>query len=303
MRLVEFLTVAACAVALTGGCHDGATPQGQRDDSHPARIAVALLEVPTTLVIPWWSRIETSFLHDALVASLVRSGALDVVERTRIDAILAEQKLTRDAFTDPANAARLGKLLGADYLVVGTLVDASVSRGGAPIPYTGRSEQSVDARVAFDFRVIGVETGVAIVAGRAEGNAAERSVETGDSRRLWEAAQEYAAADFTAQVVDAVAPITVASIDGDVLRLDGAAAERVDVGEAFEIYPARRRRAVDGPPVVVGRAEVTSVGEEGARARITERVGEVRAGMTLRRPLPAPPLPPEARSDPAERRW
>lgn len=56
-----------------------------------------------------------------VVASrLEQSGMFDLIERSRLDAVLAELELSQDAKFDPAQAAKIGKLLGAKQLVLGS---------------------------------------------------------------------------------------------------------------------------------------------------------------------------------------
>jgi TolB-like protein len=56
-----------------------------------------------------------------LVSRFAGSGVVDVVERDALESLLLEQQLTVDGLTEPRTAARAGRLLGADYLVVGEL--------------------------------------------------------------------------------------------------------------------------------------------------------------------------------------
>src|SRR5205085_3884165 len=63
-----------------------------------------------------------------------------VVERTQLQQLLQEQNLGREGRVDPQTLARIGRLIGARYMVTGTLFD---NRG--------------DVRV--DTRIFDVETG------------------------------------------------------------------------------------------------------------------------------------------------
>lgn len=56
-----------------------------------------------------------------LVSRFQGSGAVQVVERRALEVLLVEQQLTVDGLTDPRTAARAGRLLGADWLIVGEL--------------------------------------------------------------------------------------------------------------------------------------------------------------------------------------
>lgn len=59
-------------------------------------------------------------LTQMLINDLVGTPEVKVVERTDLQAILDELKLGHSAVTDPKTAARVGRLLGAEWLVLGT---------------------------------------------------------------------------------------------------------------------------------------------------------------------------------------
>jgi TolB-like protein len=79
---------------------------------------------------------------DMLRTDLVRSGKVTVVERDRIDAVRQELALQQDAAVDPATAAQLGKLVGAEEVVLG-----AVHANGD--------------QIRIDARFVTVETGIA----------------------------------------------------------------------------------------------------------------------------------------------
>jgi TolB-like protein len=61
-------------------------------------------------------------LRDMLVTDLARVSKVKVVERSRLNAILAEHKLAQGGFIDPRTAVRLGKGLAAKSLLTGSYV-------------------------------------------------------------------------------------------------------------------------------------------------------------------------------------
>jgi len=58
-------------------------------------------------------------IADLLIGDLAAGANIRVVERDRIQALLDEQKLTRDGHIDQETAVRLGKLLGARHMITG----------------------------------------------------------------------------------------------------------------------------------------------------------------------------------------
>lgn len=62
-------------------------------------------------------------LAQMLISDLSALDAARIVERDRLEDVLAELKLGRSGKLDPASAAKVGKLLGARYLVLGSYFD------------------------------------------------------------------------------------------------------------------------------------------------------------------------------------
>ena len=58
---------------------------------------------------------------DMMVTDLDQLEALDLVERSRMADLLAEMALSRSEYVDPATAARAGKGVGAEWILVGDL--------------------------------------------------------------------------------------------------------------------------------------------------------------------------------------
>jgi TolB-like protein len=75
-----------------------------------------------------------------LTTELSRNPRVQVVERDRIRALLDEQRLTLSGTADEATAVRVGKLLGAQYMLFGSYAD-------------------VYGQLRIDVRVVDVETG------------------------------------------------------------------------------------------------------------------------------------------------
>jgi curli biogenesis system outer membrane secretion channel CsgG len=62
-------------------------------------------------------------LAQMLISDLSTVGRVQVVERAKLQELLKEQKLAGDGRVDARTAARIGKLLGARYLVLGSYFD------------------------------------------------------------------------------------------------------------------------------------------------------------------------------------
>ncbi|MCA9514356.1 MAG: penicillin-binding protein activator LpoB [Myxococcales bacterium] len=93
--------------------------------------------------------VQLDALGSKVETALVRGGGFDVVSRERQADVLAEIDNQQAAAFDPARAARVGRMVGAEYVVVGKVFDAA--------------ERTLDMRrvqyMAF-LQVIEVDTGL-----------------------------------------------------------------------------------------------------------------------------------------------
>ena len=108
---------------------------------------------------------------DMLITALVKSGEFSVVERKELDKVLAEQRLGQSDLVTPQTAPSLGKLLGVDLLVLGSISelgtkDRNVSGGTSLF---GAKVNAKVARAAVDIRLVNTTTGEIIAAETEEG--------------------------------------------------------------------------------------------------------------------------------------
>jgi TolB-like protein len=88
-------------------------------------------------------------LAQMLISDLSALDGVRLVERDRIEEILAELKLGQSGKIDPASAAKVGKLLGARYMVLGGYFDLmDTLRADARVieVETGKVVQSIGAQ-------------------------------------------------------------------------------------------------------------------------------------------------------------
>ena len=60
-------------------------------------------------------------ISDLMVTNLVKDGSYSVIERKALDKIMAEQNFSNSDRANPNSAAKLGKLLGVDAIIVGSI--------------------------------------------------------------------------------------------------------------------------------------------------------------------------------------
>ncbi|MFH1230100.1 MAG: CsgG/HfaB family protein [Planctomycetota bacterium] len=119
---------------------------------------------------------------DISITLLLNAERFDVVEREKLDSLLAEQKLV--GIVDPETAAKAGKILGADLIFTGAITDfevketetgsrfalppGSINKIKTPAIAFKDKTKVLSISLAIDGRVIETETSRVIFAGSGE---------------------------------------------------------------------------------------------------------------------------------------
>src|SRR5438128_658531 len=106
--LVAALLVPALALA-----------KGGKEGSTKPRIAV--IEFKNKADNQWWYHGGAAAAQDVFVTELVKSGKFRVVEREQLEALMKEKGLSLSGDVDPSTAVKVGKLLGVNYLLTGSV--------------------------------------------------------------------------------------------------------------------------------------------------------------------------------------
>lgn len=109
-------------------------------------------------------------IADLLVDRLVRTGVYSVIERKALDKILAEQNFSNSDRADASSAAKIGKILGVDAIIIGSITqfgrdDKSIGVGGTALGgiagkygLGGVGKKSAKAIVQISARLINTDT-------------------------------------------------------------------------------------------------------------------------------------------------
>ena len=168
----------ACVLAAASLLSMGAA-QAQRGD----RITVAVDEFKNESGAGWWRGGVGWELSGMLSNELVATRAFSVVERSRLESVLQEQNLAASGRMAPGQGARIGKLTGAQYLVMGTVTsyEENTASTGGGISFRGVSlgGKSSKAYIAVDLRVVNSETGEIEFVRTIEGEAKSGGISVG----------------------------------------------------------------------------------------------------------------------------
>jgi curli biogenesis system outer membrane secretion channel CsgG len=113
---------------------------GVAQQPHKKRVAVLDFDYGTvrSYVAQIWGTDQDvgKGVADLLVQKLVEDGKYRVIERKQLDKILAEQNFSNSDRADASTAAKIGRVLGVDAIIIGSITkfgrdDKSTTAGGA----------------------------------------------------------------------------------------------------------------------------------------------------------------------------
>ncbi len=102
-----------------------------------------------------------------VTAQLIKSGKLDVVDRTLVEQTIQAEGLKTVGLVDPDSARRLGEILGVRYIIYGNVNDVTLSNVGATVLSSGVTVCTVQAHLIM--RMMDVTTGDIISASKGAG--------------------------------------------------------------------------------------------------------------------------------------
>src|SRR6516164_5196128 len=127
-------------------------------------------------------------IADILVDRLVNDGVYSVIERKQLDKILAEQNFSNSDRADAATAAKIGKVLGLDAIIIGSITQfgrddqhTNVGGGGyglGKFGLGGVGTSKAKAVVGISARMVNTSTGeiLAAVTGTGESTRSSTSL-------------------------------------------------------------------------------------------------------------------------------
>lgn len=294
----------------TIGCMLLALSLGSAGAFAQQRSRVAVLDFEFASIQRWW---EGNWdigggIADMIVEELVKDGTYSVIERTRLDAILAEQDFSNSDRADPLSAAAIGRILGVDAIVIGSVTQFGMEREGRSVGGLGRltrglvnrvGQQRGKAAVQLTARMVNTDTAEILASGEGEGMSdrsglllaagggtplgwASLSMTSSSYREtILGEATEAAVGQLSEQLARSADRITarvvsvsglVADVDGATLVLNVGSAAGVKVGDTLRIL--RVTRTVTDPATGAVLREIT---QELGQVRIDD----VDAGSSL----------------------
>ena len=256
---------------------------GQREQRSGGQTARSGVDVDFDLIRNLQDRFR------ARIESLLTQGRrFAVLDRRAGDLYEQEKRLLQSADVDAAEGARLGKVLGADYLLYGTVDRIAVEERRTDIRLTGESRTNVLAAAQVRFSVLAVAT-------RQVKWSSAVDLEHDADEELWpeqlaEAVLDDAAARIVDELTENIYPPVVLQVMGGGAVAVNRGGNTVAAGDLFEVFAL-------GPVLIdpdtgeslgrletpVGFVRITTVKPKYSVAEIVTADAGVTADMVLRR--------------------
>jgi len=229
---------------------------------------------------------------DLLVTGLVKDGSYSVIERKALDKIMAEQNFSNSDRADPSSAAKIGKLLGVDAIIEGSITEfgnetknRNIGGGGGNwhgVGFGGIGHSNSKANVAITARIINIDTGEIMAVADGSGQSSRSSTSMLGGGGNWSGFgaghADFGSSDFQQTIIGEATKAAVDQLTANLVSQSSKVAVRTVVVEGLVA-------AVDSGQVIlnVGAKAGIKVGDQLEVVRVTKEIKDPATGNVLRR--------------------
>jgi curli biogenesis system outer membrane secretion channel CsgG len=229
---------------------------------------------------------------DLLVTDLVKDGSYSVIERKQLDKIMAEQNFSNSNRADSASAAKIGKILGVDAIIVGSITEfggetKKTGLGGVGGNWHGMGLGNVGhsnskANVAITARIINTDTAEIMGVADGKGQSARSSTSMLGGGGNWGGfgggSADFGSSGFQQTIIGEATKAAVDQLSANLVADVPKIGVRTVTVEGLVA-------AVDGDQVIlnVGAKAGIKVGDQFTVSRVTKEIKDPSTGAVIRR--------------------
>ena len=231
-------------------------------------------------------------ISDLLVKYLVQDGTYSVIERKALDKILTEQNFSNSDRANPTSAAKIGKLLGVDAIIVGSVTQfgnetkntnvGGVGGGLGKFGIGGFGQKKSKAIVNVDARIVDIDTAEILGVASGHGESKRESTNLLGGGGSWSGfgagAVDFGSSDFQQTIIGEAVNAAVQQMSTGLIADNSKLQVRTIVVTGLIA-------AVDGGQIVlnVGAKAGVKVGDQLSVERVTREIKDPATGQVIRR--------------------
>jgi curli biogenesis system outer membrane secretion channel CsgG len=214
LRATKWVVAALAVIVLASP----AAAQGKRP-------TVALIDFDYGTIDRWWGNDDIGKgIADLIVDGLVEDGSYRVIERKRLDLIMAEQNFSNSDRADPSAAqiAKIGKALGVKYIIVGSITKFGIEDKGMKIGGGGWGggkfgvgdvgTKKGKATVAIAARMVDTTTGEIMAVAKSDGTSSRSGLMLGGAANHGGGSIEFGSSNFRETVLGEATEVAVKGV-------------------------------------------------------------------------------------------
>ncbi len=295
MKLLRMLPASLTGLALLSGIL--AVPSNAQT-APPRKPRIAVLDFDYGTVQTWSTAMFGTNVDvgkgivDLLVTGLVKDGTYSVIERKALDKILAEQNFSNSDRANPASAAKIGKMLGVDAIIEGSITEfgnetkkTNLGGGGGNwhgFGVGGLGHSNTKANVAVTSRIINIDTGEIMAVADGTGQSARSSTSmlgNGGNWSGWGGGHaDFGSSNFQQTIIGEATKAAVDQLTSNLVSQAPKVGVRTIMVEGVIA-------AVDGGQIIlnVGSRAGVRVGDQLEVSRVTKEIKDPTTGNVIRR--------------------
>ncbi len=189
----------------------------------------------------WWNPDVGRELAGMVTNEMASTGSFSMVERSKLEHVLAEQNLAASGRMESGTGAKMGKLAGAEYLVLGTVTafEENTKGTGGGIGYKGirLGGKKGETYLAIDLRVVNSTRGTVDYVRSVEARAKKKGMSVGVYKSGFGGSLAHEEKTPTGKAIRAVIVEIVGYLECVMVKQDGCKAE-------YDAKEARRKESL-----------------------------------------------------------
>jgi len=224
-------------------------------------------------------------ITQSIINKITQTRKFTILDRQNSKYYQFEKSFLKSGDTDPVELARLGKRLGADYFIIGQILDFAVNNETSSNYYTGQTSSKNSAFVTVAYRILNIPTQqikwsdtIDIEFEAPNANRAESLiVKIGDK----------VAQVLVDQIIFNIYPPKIVKVSGKnaIVNMGGNVLHRGDRFKVFalgsKLYDPYTKESLGREEIEIGEVEITAVKPKVSYAKVV--LGKAKKGAILRK--------------------